>query len=108
ATRLSTPRGQAGPVHNQGGLRHQNSELVATLAALRERQEELLRLTHELEDTNRGVVAMYAELDEQAEKLRRADEMKSRFLSNMSHELRTPLSSVRALTRLLLSGVDGR
>ncbi len=99
---------QTANVDSLDELQRQNSELVSTLAALRERQEELMRLTHELEDTNRGVVALYAELDEQAEKLRRADEMKSRFLSNMSHEFRTPLSSVRALTRLLLPGVDGR
>ncbi|MDQ7968454.1 MAG: ATP-binding protein [Oxalicibacterium faecigallinarum] len=53
------------------------------------------------------MVALYAELDEKADHLRRADEMKSRFLSNMSHEFRTPLSSIRALSKLLLDGVDG-
>ena len=37
-----------------------------------------MRLNRELEDTNRGVVALYAELDEKADHLRRADEMKSR------------------------------
>jgi signal transduction histidine kinase/CheY-like chemotaxis protein len=90
-----------------GELQEQNRELVRALGELRERQDELLNLNRELEDTNRGVVALYAELDEKADHLRRADEMKSRFLSNMSHEFRTPLNSIRALSRLLLDRVDG-
>jgi signal transduction histidine kinase/CheY-like chemotaxis protein len=88
-------------------VQQQNRELMATLAELQARQHELLQLTRELEDTNRGVVALYAELDEKADHLRRADDMKSRFLSNMSHEFRTPLSSIRALCKLLLERVDG-
>ncbi len=64
-------------------------------------------LNQELQDTNRGVVALYAELDERADHLRRADELKSRFLSHMSHEFRTPLNSILALSRLLLSRSDG-
>jgi signal transduction histidine kinase/ActR/RegA family two-component response regulator len=95
---------QPNPVHE---LQTQNIELVASLAELRTRQEELERLNTELEDTNRGVVALYAELDERAEQLRQASELKSRFLSNMSHEFRTPLNSILALSRLLLDGVDG-
>jgi signal transduction histidine kinase len=85
----------------------QNRELAAALAELRERQDDLLALTRELEDTNRGIVALYAEIEDKAERLRRADEMKSRFLSNTSHELRTPLSSIRALAKLLLDRMDG-
>ena len=88
-------------------VQQQNRELLATLDELKTRQEDLLQLTRELEDTNRGVVALYAELDEKADHLRRADQMKSRFLSNMSHEFRTPLSSIRALSKLLLVRVDG-
>ncbi len=88
-------------------LQLQNQELVATMAELRERQEDLLSLTRELEDTNRGIVALYAEIEDKAERLRKADEMKSRFLSNTSHELRTPLSSIRALAQLLLDRMDG-
>jgi signal transduction histidine kinase len=88
-------------------VQQQNRELVSTLDELRERQDELARLTQELEATNRGVVALYGELDERAEELRRADLMKTRFLSNMSHELRTPLSSIRALANLLLNRLDG-
>ena len=54
-----------------------------------------------------GVVALYAELDERAEQLRKASDLKSRFLSNMTHEFRTPLNSVLALSRLLLDRIDG-
>jgi len=89
----------------QGALeevRQQNQELLRTLDELRQRQDDLSRLNAELQDTNRGVLALYAELDEKADTLRRADEMKSRFLSNMSHEFRTPLNSMMALSRLLL------
>jgi signal transduction histidine kinase len=97
----------AQPVATLGEVQQQNRELLITLEELKARQEELVQLTRELEDTNRGVVALYAELDEKADHLRRADEMKSRFLSNMSHEFRTPLSSIRGLSKLLLDRVDG-
>jgi signal transduction histidine kinase/CheY-like chemotaxis protein len=88
-------------------LQHQNQELLNALEEIRTRQIELSRLNRELEDTNRGVVALYAELDEKADHLRRADELKSRFLSNMSHEFRSPLNSILALSGLLLNRSDG-
>jgi signal transduction histidine kinase len=82
-------------------IQQQNSELLNALSELRLRQEELQGLNQELEDTNRGVTALYAELDEKADHLRRADDLKTRFLSDMSHEFRTPVNSIIALTRLL-------
>ena len=88
-------------------LQQQNKELLRTLDELRARQEELTRLNSELEDTNRGVMALYAELDEKAEQLQRANELKTRFLSNMGHEFRTPVNSILALCRLLLGRSDG-
>ena len=95
------------PADSGDELQQVNQELLRVLEELRRRNEDLAQLNRELEDTNRGVVALYAELDEKAESLRRADQMKSRFLSNMSHEFRTPLNSILALTRLLEDRADG-
>ncbi|SEI91588.1 sensor histidine kinase [Frateuria terrea] len=64
-------------------------------------------LRAELEETNQGVLALYAELDSQAEELRQASDLKSRFLSYMSHEFRTPLGSILSVARLLTDELDG-
>ena len=88
-------------------LRQQNRELMQSLEEIRRKEEESKQLDQELSDTNRGVVALYAELDGRAEQLRQASELKTKFLSNMSHEFRTPLNSVLALSRLLLDRIDG-
>ena len=83
-------------------IQRQNQDLLRALDELQRKQQELVHVNRELEDTNRGVVALYAELDEKADHLRRADELKSRFLSNMTHEFRTPVNSIIGLTRLLI------
>jgi signal transduction histidine kinase/CheY-like chemotaxis protein len=88
-------------------IERQNQELLATLQELRARQEEIALVNRELEDTNRGVVALYAELDERADYLRRASELKTNFLSSISHEFRTPLNSIISLARILLDRMDG-
>jgi signal transduction histidine kinase/DNA-binding response OmpR family regulator len=87
-------------------IQSQNQELLRALDELQTKQQELVRLNRELEDTNRGVVALYAELDEKADHLRRADELKSRFLSNMTHEFRTPVNSIIGLSNLLLEDYE--
>jgi signal transduction histidine kinase/CheY-like chemotaxis protein len=88
-------------------IQRQNQELLRAMAELRKREEELTYLNRELEDTNRGVIALYAELDEKASSLQQANELKTRFLSNMSHEFRTPLNSILSLSRMLLARMDG-
>ena len=96
-----------GPPDAMAEIREQNQQILVQMDQLKSRQEELEGLNQELQDTNRGVVALYAELDERADHLRRADELKSKFLSHMSHEFRTPLNSILALSRLLLDRSDG-
>ena len=64
-------------------------------------------LRTELDETNQGVLALYAELDNQADELRQASDLKSRFLSYMSHEFRTPLGSILSISSLLTDEVDG-
>ncbi len=88
-------------------LQQQNKELMRTLEELQARQLELAQLNRALDETNRGVVALYAELNDKADFLQRASELKSHFLSNMSQEFRTPLNSILALSQILLDRMDG-
>jgi signal transduction histidine kinase len=78
--------------------------LAEALAAAR---AEVDALREELEETNRGVLALYAELDAQADHLRQATELKSRFLAYMSHEFRTPIGAIQSIARILQDRVDG-
>jgi signal transduction histidine kinase len=76
-------------------------------ALIKRLQSEAASLREELEETNQGVLALYAELDTQAEELRQASDLKSRFLSYMSHEFRTPLGSILSIASLLIDELDG-
>jgi signal transduction histidine kinase len=88
-------------------LQNQNHALIEAYSKLESREEELNQLNQELAETNRGVVALYAELDQKAETLQKVSEVKTSFLSNMTHEFRTPLNSIISLTRILLDRLDG-
>jgi signal transduction histidine kinase len=102
-------------------LRLDNRNLVATLTELKAQREQLVQLNAELqetnrgvlamysqlagelEETNRGVVALYAELDDKSARVHDANQAKTRFLASVSHELRSPIISIVGLTRLLLN-----
>ncbi|WP_139315974.1 ATP-binding protein [Cellulosimicrobium sp. CUA-896] len=117
AVRRSVSAAHAADAHDE--LRVQNADLVRALDDLTEQQEQLRRVNAELEETNRGVLAMYdqlsseleetntgvvalyAELDERGRALTAANESKTRFLRNVSHELRTPVNSIIGLSSLL-------
>jgi signal transduction histidine kinase len=84
-----------------------NSDLTAVTQQRDSLAAQVESLNAELAETNKGVVALYAELDDQAVALRNVSELKSRFLSYMSHEFRTPLGSIRSIARILLDRLDG-
>ena len=92
-------------VHALDELRTQRDDLARLNGELEETNRGVMALYHqlsdELEETNRGVVALYAELDEKSVQLRAASEAKSRFLANVSHELRAPVTAIIGLSRLL-------
>lgn len=107
-------------------LNVQNQQLITALDEVRAQRDDLARLNEELEETNRGVmalyhqlsdeleetnrgvVALYAELDEKSVQLRAASEAKSRFLANVSHELRAPVTAIIGLGRLLTDSASDR
>jgi signal transduction histidine kinase len=84
-----------------------STELDLLRAQVAKHQSAVALLESELAETNRGVLALYAELDENAAQLREAADLKSRFLSYMSHEFRTPLASITSVADILIAGMDG-
>ena len=114
----------AAPASPLEDLRTQNSDLLVAFEQVQAKQQELVQLNNELEETNkgvlalygqlsaeleetnRGVVALYAELDERGLALQEANEAKGRFLRSVSHELRTPVNSILGLARLLLDPAE--
>lgn len=114
AARLRAGLARLAPAGPGEELQRQNREIFEALELIQQRESELRRrqidierLNTEMEETNRGVVALYGELEERAVELKRAAEMKSRILSHVSHEFRTPVNSVLALTQVLLRKTDG-
>src|SRR6185437_13354186 len=82
-------------------LKRNNQDLIAALEDVTRQKEQLLllnaelqetnrgvmalyrELSEELEQTNRGVVALYRELDEKSEQLKAASESKNRFWAHV-------------------------
>ncbi|HEX3476321.1 MAG TPA: ATP-binding protein [Kofleriaceae bacterium] len=84
-----------------------SQQIRRLLRDVAERDRRLVELTEELTETNRGVMALHAELEDRAEYQRQAVELRTRLLSEMGHELRTPLHSLATISQFLLDRLDG-
>ncbi|HYE65909.1 MAG TPA: ATP-binding protein [Pyrinomonadaceae bacterium] len=78
-------------------LQQQNRDLVAILAELEEKREQLEQLNRQLNETNR-------ELNEANAKLRELAEMKEEFLALTTHDLRSPLTVISGVISFFTSG----
>ncbi|RMD86309.1 MAG: hypothetical protein D6815_00125 [Candidatus Dadabacteria bacterium] len=73
---------------------------IERLAAERERAE--IALEQARRDARRQYEGKIAELEAEAARLRKVDELKTEFLSHVAHELRTPLTAIVSAAKILL------
>ena len=86
----------------------QNKELAHMLRQVQDHQNYIETINHELDETNRGVVALNLELENKAAALAKAkrdaeiaSQAKSEFLANMSHDIRTPMNGIIGMIDLV-------
>jgi signal transduction histidine kinase/CheY-like chemotaxis protein len=106
-TERSTPEARSPATPRAEGEDATRAEIERLRRELAEREQELRLLNQELHESNSGILALYAELDEKAIALQHTAEVKSRFLASVSHEFKTPINSIVGLTKLLLARSDG-
>ncbi|MFL0195794.1 ATP-binding protein [Clostridium sp. WILCCON 0269] len=95
------------PQNNLDYMRQQNQEILNTLVELKKKQEEVNTLNKELQETNKGVIALFNELEEKAEFLKQSNEIKNTALLNVSHEFKTPIHAILGMVGLLSGKIDG-
>ena len=82
-------------------------DLLFLIEDARWKEQQITLLQAELDDTNHGVMALYEELEDRAQREQQLRETQRRFMAHLTHEFRTPLSSLLALSEILLARYDG-
>jgi hypothetical protein len=80
-------------------LRRNNEDLISALEEATRQKEQLLLLNAELQETNRGVMALYSELSEELEQTNRGVVALYRELDEKSEQLREPASEPAGTVR---------
>lgn len=101
---ISQLKDKAGNTIGTVGVSKDITEEKRMREELKEKNKELEELTESLEEK---VLERTKELDRINRELRRANEIKARFIANMSHELRTPLHSIIGFSEVLLDRTFG-
>jgi len=101
---ISQLRDKSGNIIGTVGVSKDITEEKRMREELKEKNRELEELTVNLEEK---VLERTKELDRINRELRRANEVKARFIANMSHELRTPLHSIIGFSEILLDRTFG-
>lgn len=101
---ISRLRDKSGNIIGTVGVSKDITEEKQLREKLKDKNKELEELTQGLEEK---VLERTKELARINRELRRADEIKGRFIANMSHELRTPLHSIVGFSEVLLDRTFG-
>jgi light-regulated signal transduction histidine kinase (bacteriophytochrome) len=75
---------------------------------LRLRQDELIQVNAELEETNRGVMALYTELEDKAKELKLSNSELESFSYSISHDLRAPLRAIDGFSQMVIEDAAER
>jgi len=102
------------PVFDERGELVGSVHIAKDISAIKKTENDLIKTKGELEieawglaKANEGIKALYGELEQKNQELKKIDQLKSDFVSIVSHELRTPLAIMKEGVSLVLDKVTG-